>query len=123
MSYLALRHLHITCVIMTSILFALRGGLMLAGIDWKERWPVLRWLPHLNDTLLLAAAIGLAVMSQQYPLVQPWLSAKACALLAYIGLGGIALKRRNPAAFFAALLCLGYIIAVAMTRSPSLNLL
>ena len=45
-------------------------------------------MPHVNDTLLLSAAIALAVMSAQYPLVQPWLTAKVvalCLMLACVG--------------------------------------
>ncbi len=71
------------------------------GIDWR-RWQWLRIAPHLNDTLLLAAAIALAAMSAQYPFVQGWLTAKLLALLAYIALGRVALgkegspRRRAP---------------------------
>ncbi|WP_043648556.1 SirB2 family protein [Chitinilyticum litopenaei] len=123
LSYLALRHLHITCVVITSLLFLLRGGLTLVGVPWQQRWPVLRWLPHLNDTLLLFAAIALAVLSGQYPFAQGWLTAKLLGLIAYIVLGTLALKRaqtrRGQAlAFAGALACLAYIIAVASTRSP-----
>ena len=97
-----------------------RGALLLC------RRPVprpLRWLPHLNDTLLLTAAITLAVWSGQYPLQQGWLTAKVCALIAYILLGKQALRKdispvqRLPW-FVAALAAIGYIFAVALTRNP-----
>lgn len=128
LSYLALRHLHITCVVITAILFIARGVLTLRGCDWKTRWPVLRWLPHANDTLLLAAAIGLALTTEQYPLAQGWLTVKVLGLIAYIVLGTLALKRaRTPhgrlAAFIAALAVLAYVVLVAITRSATLGLL
>lgn len=126
MSYLALRHLHISAALLSITLFALRGALALCGVHWR-RWSLLRWLPHLNDSILLAAAITLAWMSGQYPFQQAWLSAKVLALLAYIGLGKLALRAEQPQVqrllwFIGALACVAYIVAVARTRSPWLGL-
>ncbi|QNM95146.1 SirB2 family protein [Chitinimonas koreensis] len=122
MSYLTIRHLHIACALLSIGLFALRGGLALACIDWR-RWPPLRWLPHLNDSLLLAAAVSLAWLSGQYPFQQAWLTAKVIALAAYVLLGKRALAPQLPVSrrlawLAAALACVGYIVAVAVTRSP-----
>jgi uncharacterized membrane protein SirB2 len=121
MIYLALKHLHVTCVLASGAGFLLRGLLMLAGRPLRKRW--LRILPHVIDTLLLGSAIALAVISHQYPFVQPWLTAKVIALVAYIGCGTMALKRGKSraarAAFFvAALLIYVDIVAVALTRNP-----
>ena len=92
----------------------------------NRRW--LKWAPHLNDTILLAAAIGLATMSGQYPFVAPWLTAKIVGLLAYILLGVVALRPGRPrgvriAAWLAALAVFGYVVSVALTRSPAGGLL
>lgn len=98
----------------------------LTPFNWRRITP-LRWLPHLNDTVLLASAVGLAWQSGQYPLQQSWLTAKVLALVAYILLGKQAL-RPTPGAlprglyFAAALVCAGYIVAVATTRSATLGL-
>lgn len=126
MPYLAVRHLHITFVTISICLFILRGGLQLAGIDWR-RWRILRIAPHVNDTLLLIAAISLAWMSLQYPFVQPWLTAKVLGLCGYIILGSLALRQnisaeRRAACFAGALLAVAYIVGVAMTRSVTLGL-
>ena len=126
MSYLAVRHLHITFVTLSICLFILRGGLQLTGVDWR-RWRWLRILPHLNDTLLLIAAIALALMSHQYPFVQPWLTAKVLGLCGYIILGSLALRQnlsaeRRTACFAGALLAVAYIVGVAITRSVTLGL-
>lgn len=123
MDYATIRTLHITCAVISITLFAARGAMQLAGFDWR-RWRWLRIAPHLNDTLLLAAAITLAVMSAQYPLVQPWLTAKVLALVAYVVLGSVALRRGLPArtrglAFAAALASVGYIVGAAITRSAT----
>jgi uncharacterized membrane protein SirB2 len=122
MDYLFLKHVHMTCAALSGSLFVLRGGWMLAGsANLQRRW--VRTLPHIVDTLLLASALGLAFWSHQYPGRMPWLTAKVTALLVYIVLGTIALKRgRTPAvragAFAAALAAFGYIVGVALTKDP-----
>jgi uncharacterized membrane protein SirB2 len=120
--YPLLKQIHVACVILTIGGFALRGLWMLLDSPLL-RHRLTRVLPHVNDTLLLGSGIGLAVLLRQYPLVDGWLTAKLLALLAYIVLGSVALKRgRTPgvraAALVAALLTVGYLVAVAMTRNP-----
>jgi len=115
MHYYAIRNLHIACVVASGTLFLLRGLWMLAAPGMlARRW--VRTLPHVVDTVLLASAVTLAVMSGQYPFAQDWLGAKVVALLLYIGLGALALKHRRPWAFVAALALYGYIVAVAVTK-------
>jgi uncharacterized membrane protein SirB2 len=120
--YLALKHLHITCVVLSIGGFFVRGLLSFSGSPLMGRsW--MRWLPHVNDTLLLTAAIGLATVTGQYPFVQGWLTAKIFGLIAYIILGSVALKagrsrRQRQAAWGAALLAFGYVVSVALSRSP-----
>lgn len=120
--YPALKLLHVGCVVVTASGFVLRGIWMLVESPLL-RHPLTRVLPHVNDTLLLGAGIGLAVTLGQYPLVDGWLTAKLLALLLYITLGAVALargrtKRVRLLAFGGALLTLSYIVAVAVTRSP-----
>ena len=89
--YLALKHFHITCVVLSGVGFALRGAWALAGSP-LARARLTRVLPHVVDSCLLLSAIGLAWMAGQYPFVHGWLTAKIVGLLAYIGLGMLALK-------------------------------
>ena len=82
-----------------------------------------RIAPHVNDTLLLAAAIALAVLSRQYPFAEGWLTAKVLGLVAYIGIGTVAMRPGRPrhvrvAAWAAGLGVLAYIVGVAVTRNP-----
>ena len=122
MAYLLLKQLHLTTIAITLTLFLLRGAwMMMESSLLQARW--VRIVPHLNDTLLLASGITLAVLMQQYPLVHGWLTAKFFALIVYIVLGTIALKRgktraQRIAAWFAALLVFGYMAAVAVTHDP-----
>lgn len=126
MEFSTLRVVHIGCAGISIGLFVLRGAMQGAGIDWR-RWRWLRIAPHVNDTLLLAAAIALALTTSQYPLAQPWLTAKVLALCVYVALGRVALKRdmlptRRGIAFVAALASVAYIVGVAVTRSVRLGL-
>ena len=127
MDYASVRTLHITCAGLSIALFSARGLMQIRGIDWR-RWRWLRIAPHLNDTVLLGAAIALAWLSGQYPLALPWLTAKVLGLLLYIVVGRIALRPEVSTttrllAFAGALASVGYIVGVAMTRSPTLRLL
>ncbi|SFC60561.1 SirB2 family protein [Massilia yuzhufengensis] len=124
MNYFALKHIHMTFAILSGLLFLVRGTWMLSGSQrLQARW--VKIVPHIVDTLLLVSAIGLVVVSGQYPGQAPWLTAKLVALVGYIVLGVIALKRGRTqqvrtAAFFGALACFAYIVAVAVTKNPLL---
>ena len=122
MSYLILKHLHVTCVVPSGLGFCLRGWWMLRESPLRQH-RLTRILPHIVDTLLLGSALTMAWMSGQYPFVEGWLTAKLCGLLAYILLGMMALKRGRTQAiqaryFGLALLAYAYIVSVALTRSP-----
>jgi uncharacterized membrane protein SirB2 len=120
--YLLVRRIHIACVIVTA------GGFLLRGAWMLSRSPLLdhrlsRTLPHVNDSILLCAAVALAWMAHLNPLDHAWLMAKLIGLSGYILLGSIALRRGRTkgvraVAFGAALMALGYIVAVALTRNP-----
>jgi uncharacterized membrane protein SirB2 len=122
MDFTLLKQLHLATIAVTLALFVLRGVWMMADSPrLQARW--VRIVPHVNDTLLLASGIGLAVLIEQYPLVHGWLTAKLFALVAYIVLGTVALKRgktkaQRIAAWFAALLVFGYMVAVAVAHDP-----
>lgn len=120
--YLALRHVHIACAVLTIALFVLRGGLMIAESRWLQT-PVLRYLPHVVDTVLLSTALMLLGIVHQYPFVHGWLTVKVVLLVVYIVLGSIALKRGRTrpvriAAFVAALATVGFIYTVARAHHP-----
>ncbi len=121
--YGLLKQFHLTTITVTLVLFVLRGlWMMTASSRLQARW--VRIVPHVNDALLLSSGIGLAVMIQQYPLMHGWLTAKFFALILYIVLGTYALKRgktrgQRSAAWFAALLVFGYMVAVAITHDPA----
>jgi len=122
MSYVVIKQIHLAAVAITFMLFVLRGAWMMLDSPWlQRRW--VRIVPHVNDTVLLAAGIWLAFFLRQIPGASGWLTAKLVALIAYIVLGMVALRRGHTkgqriAAWVAALVVFGYIIAVALTRNP-----
>jgi uncharacterized membrane protein SirB2 len=120
--YPALKHLHVTCVALSACGFALRYGWMLSGSP-LARARLTRVLPHLVDSLLLLSALGLVMLTGQYPLAQGWLTAKLAGLLVYIGLGMQSLrpgrsKAVRAACGAAALLVLGWMVSVALSKHP-----
>ena len=122
MSYAALKIIHVTSVIFSYILFTLRGVWMMQGSPILQR----RWvkiLPHVIDTVLLASAVALATMIQQFPGISTWLSAKIGGLLLYITLGLIALRfgktrRTKTISWITAQIVFFYIVLVALTKNP-----
>lgn len=127
MNYLAVKHLHITFAVLSGSFFVLRGLWMLNDSALlRRRW--VKVVPHVVDTLLLGSALVMVFWSGQYPFVKPWLTAKVLALVLYIVLGTLALKRGKTRgvrtfALLAALATFFYIVAVALTRQASIGLL
>jgi uncharacterized membrane protein SirB2 len=118
--YPFVKSLHAGSVVVSIGGFALRGALMLAGSPLLQSRFV-RVAPHIVDTVLLASAAWLAWFLMQYPFVHGWLTAKFIALLAYIALGTLALRRGRTllvraVSLAGALAAAGYIVAVALSR-------
>ena len=114
------KNIHIVTVVLSISGFFMRGIWMMQDSPrLKQRWVKIG--PHINDTILLTTGIILAVMVQQYPFVNGWLTAKLIALLVYIGLGFATLRfgRSKPQriiTWLAAILVFGYMLGVARTH-------
>lgn len=122
MSYLAVKHIHLICILTSLILYMLRGTWALYYPDkLNAKW--VKVLPHVIDTVLLLSGLTLAFFLKQYPFVDHWLTAKVLALCLYIGLGSYVIKGRGSQqkkllVFIAALLTFAYIISVAVNHHP-----
>lgn len=121
--YFAIKHLHVTSVVLSLLGFLLRGSWMLSGSALLQH-RLTRVLPHIVDTVLLLSAIWLAVAIRQYPFEAAWVTAKVLGLLAYIALGTIALKRGRTraariGALVAALAVYLWIISVAFSKNAA----
>ncbi len=123
MLYTWIKYLHVACVVVSYGLFFVRGLWMIGESPMLQR----RWVkivPHVNDTVLLAAGVTLSVMIAQYPFVAGWVTAKVVALVLYILLGMYGLKhgetkRDRVIAWIAAQFVFLYIVAVAITKSTN----
>lgn len=120
--YLVLKHVHVTSVVISYMLFLLRGIWMLRVSSLlQQRW--VKITPHINDTILLLSAIALAVLTHRNPLVEHWLAAKIISLFIYIVLGYTAFKlaktrRAKITAWILAQIVFAYIVLVALTKNP-----
>lgn len=116
------RDVHVLSAATSITLFVIRGIWMMRDSSrLRRRW--VRIVPHVVDTVLLASAIVLAVLTSQYPLQQQWLTAKIIGLVVYIALGMVALRRGRTksvrvTAWIAAVAVFAYIVLVAVTRNP-----
>ena len=119
--YLPLKHLHMTAAGLSLLFFIIRAYWSICGSPILQR-KLVRVLPHVIDTVLLGCGLALAGLLGSAAM-QPWLLTKIVALVAYIGIGSIAIKHgRTPktraiAAIIAILVFL-YIVGVALKRSP-----
>jgi uncharacterized membrane protein SirB2 len=113
--------IHLSCVALSFTGFFIRGlWMIIDSSNLQRRW--VKTAPHIIDTLLLVSAIILAVQMRISPLEHSWLMAKIIALLAYIGIGTVALKQGRSkqirvSAWLLGLATFMYIVSVAITKS------
>lgn len=117
-----LKHIHVTCVAFSFMLFFLRGVWMLRNSSLTQL-RLVKIAPHVVDTALLTSAIALAWQYGISPLAAPWLAAKIVALLLYIIIGSIALKHGKTkqirlTAWLVAQAFFFYMVSVAITHNP-----
>lgn len=118
MNYFAIKHIHVTAAVLSILFFVVRAYWSVSGSALLQA-RVVRILPHVIDTILLVAGIALATMIGG---TQPWILAKIIALILYIGVGTISIKRgktpkhRAVAALIAVAIFI-YIVGAAMRHS------
>lgn len=120
--YPTVRLAHMTLVAMSGTLFVVRGIGVLRRAAWPMA-PAVRRTSVLIDSALLGAAVTLLYILQLNPFAVGWLTTKIVLLLLYIVLGTFALKRARTAGvrlacFFASVLCLGFMVTVAVAHHP-----
>jgi uncharacterized membrane protein SirB2 len=121
--YLTLKSVHISFAILSIAGFSLRGFWMIRQSKILDM-PIVRIAPHIVDTAFLLSGIWLVVILQLNVREQSWLVAKFVALILYVVLGAIALRRGRTmqirtVAFVAALTTYLYIVGVALTKSSA----
>ena len=122
-TYSLVKIIHVSTVTFTGIYFILRGLSQLNHSQWfKKRWA--RSISQYNDATLLFSGIGMAVMIEQYPFVNSWLTAKFLMMIVYIILGMLAFhwlqqQTQKMMLWSVALLVYGYIVGVAINKDPA----
>ena len=120
--YTLFKIIHMSCAILSIVGFIARGALKLKGSPVVEK-KLVKVLPHVVDTVLLASAVVLVVMSGQYPFTTPWVTAKLFALVLYIALGVVVMRtartqQTRTIAYVLAILTALYILMVAGSKQP-----
>ena len=115
--YFPIKHLHVTAVSLSIILFVIRAYWSVTGSTLLQT-RLVRILPHVIDTVLLTCGVILAAMIGPN---QPWILTKIVLLIAYIGVGTIAIKRGRTTrgrltAAVIAIAIFAYIVGVAITK-------
>lgn len=118
--YHIIKALHMLAAYITTALMLVRLGLdAMSRPGWRQT--PLRWIPHVNDTVLLLAALGLLLVTGWMPFVDHWLTGKLILLVGYILAGKWALDTRRSlgvrvASASAALIQLALIFVLAIQR-------
>jgi uncharacterized membrane protein SirB2 len=121
--YPLIRSLHITLVLASGTLFALRGLLVLAGKGALANQPWVRRSSYGIDTLLLSAALCLLYLLPLSLASTPWLQVKLSLLVVYVVLGSFALRRARSqglrlACFVAAVSVYLFMVGIARAHHP-----
>ncbi len=122
-SYSQLKFAHVAAVLVSGLLFLLRGLMVQSGRQELALRAPLRYLSYTIDTVLLASALALLTILPGATYANGWLTAKLALLVVYILCGTFALKRaptqRARLVFFlAALLAFGSMISIARAHHP-----
>lgn len=118
--YFPIKHLHITAVILSICFFVIRAFWSYTGSGLLQN-RLVKILPHIIDTVLLTCGVILAAMIGPN---QPWILTKIILLIAYIGVGTIAIKRgrtknKRITAALIAIAIFAYIVGVAITKDSA----
>lgn len=120
--YPQIKHAHIGLALLSGVLFALRGALLLAGQRWAAAAP-LRYASYAIDTALLTAALMLLTLLPAAAFANGWLAVKVALIVAYVVLGVFALRRGRTRrarllCYLAALLVYAQVYAIARSHHP-----
>ena len=112
--YPAIKHVHLTFVAASVLFFLVRFVLHMRQSPIMDK-KLLKIAPHVIDTLLLLSGLTLCFVIQQYPFIDPWITEKLGAVMAYILLATISLKANKGKLFkvFAAFGAIAWVVYAA----------
>ena len=110
-------YLHIVCAFLSLGLLIIRGGMQLSGKDWQAI-KLLKILPHLVDTLLIASGLSMFFLFGYQ--LQSWLVMKIIMLVLYIFFSAKYFNRKavNPNSAFLAFALLSFLGAMFFAYQP-----
>ena len=114
---------HVVAVVLSGLLFFLRGILVQSGRATQALSPPLRYLSYSIDTILLLAALLLVAILPAAMYGNGWLWAKLLLLAVYVALGWMALHKATTRAarfgfFAAAVLTYVFMASIARAHHP-----
>jgi len=116
-----LKHTHLTALLISFLLFFVRGYLMMRESNTSNH-RVFLIAPHIVNLILIGTGIGLAVVMHFNPANQPWLAVKLVALVLYIILGVLTFKhpilKIRKILWLSALIVFAFIVSVALSKNP-----
>lgn len=120
--YPEMKFIHVAAALASGALFLLRGTAVNWGGSWGMIAPI-RYLSYAIDIVLLTAALLLLAILPSAVYSNGWLWLKLMLLLAYIGLGTLALKRGRTVGirrgcFVAAIAIYTCMYFIARTHDP-----
>lgn len=119
--YEILKHTHLTAIVISFLLFFVRGNLMMRD-SGKAKHKVFLIAPHIVNLILIASGISLAVLLHFNPANQPWLAVKLVALVIYIALGILTFKhpklQTRKILWLVSLVVFAFIVSVAVSKNP-----
>src|SRR5699024_9738818 len=119
MNYFLIKHIHVTSAVLSIVFFLIRAVWSVTENALLHHKAV-KVLPHIVYSVPLVCGVILTAMLGPS---QPWILAKIVALVFYIGVGNLAIKRgktptsRAVAAIIATLIFF-YIVGVALAHNP-----
>ena len=110
-------YLHIVCAFLSLGLLIIRGGMQLSGKNWRTI-KLLKILPHLVDTLLIAS--GLTIFFLVGYQLQSWLIMKIIMLVFYVFFSAKYFSRKaiKPNNVFLMLAILSFLGAIFFAYQP-----
>jgi uncharacterized membrane protein SirB2 len=121
MDIIILKHTHLTALLISFLLFFVRGSLMMRESSASNHRAFLI-APHIINLILIGTGIGLAILMHFNPANQPWLIVKLVALAVYIILGVLTFKhpllKVRKILWLSALIVFAFIVSVALHKNP-----
>lgn len=116
---MAFKHIHMSLAVLTILGFLLRSFWLFTQNPTLQK-KLVKIIPHIVDTLLLASGITLMVLTRQYPPTFSWITIKIILIVLYIVFGIFmfrAADKKSQGLFFTlAIASIGTILFLAINK-------